>query len=223
MISDLSMKVELVPVVDISSLVIDWQLAGPRPASNFIHNPLQWEQYQARILQIAGFNDYKRVLPGSHFLTVGDWTLPDLQKLIQAHLHPADEVVAAADSCALFGGGILFLDDTPVVIPQCCGTLADLYRWQALVEPQFQSGYFCMEGHPCPKATRQGSMLRITCHDEDEMFDQPTLLQFSVEIQALAAAISAAERTLTTLCEKVDRLSSSFGVQKLSDHLIRGK
>ncbi|MET4107003.1 hypothetical protein [Hymenobacter sp. UYP22] len=188
-----------------------------------MQNPLQWEQYQARILQIDGFNNYRRVLPGSRFLAVDDWTLSDLQKLIDAHLHPGDEVVAAADSCALFGGGILFLNGTPVLVPQCCGTLADIYSWQGLVEPQFQSSYFCMEGHPCPKATKQGSRLRITCHDEDGQFDQPALTEFSVDIQALAAAISSAERTLTVLCEKVDSLSSIFGVQKLSDHLIRGK
>lgn len=216
------MKVELVPVVEISPSVVGWQRIGPRPESNFMQNPLQWEQYEARILQIAGFNNYRRVLPGSRFIAVDDWTLQDLKKLIEAHLRPGDEVVAAADSCALFGGSILFLNGTPVLVPQCCGTLADLYSWQELVQPQFQSGYFCMEGHPCPKAARKGSMLRITCHDEDEQFDQPTLPEFSVEIQALAAAISTAEKTLTILCEKVDSLSSSFGVQRLSDHLIRG-
>ncbi|RSK48488.1 hypothetical protein [Hymenobacter rigui] len=188
-----------------------------------MQNPLQWEQYEARILQIAGFNNYRRVLLGSSFIAVDDWTLSDLQKLIDAHLHPGDEVVEAADSCALFGGGILFLDGTPVLVPQCCGTLADLYSWQVLVKPQFQSGYFCMEGHPCPKATRQGPVLHITCHDEDEGFDPPTLPEFSVGIDALASAISTAERTLTGLCEKVDRLSSHFGVQKLSTHLIQGK
>lgn len=217
------MKLELIPALEISPPAIDWQLVGPHPIGHFWQNPLDWDNYQAHVLQVAGLADYKRVIKGSHFLSLDNWSLSDLRSIIRWHLGPEDNDIPAAESCALFGGGVLFVDDNPVLVPQCCSTLADLHSWSTLLEPQFQSGHFCLEGHPCPKATRQGHTVHIACHDKYEDFNQPAKAEFSLEIAALATAVSAAEEALAIFCEKVDRLSAEFGVQRLSDHLVRGK
>lgn len=217
------MKVELIPTLEISAPSTDWQLVGPHPIGYFWQNPFEWDNYQSRVLRVAGLADYKRVIKGSHFLSLENWSLSDLRSIIRWHLGPEDNDIPAAESCALFGGGVLFVDDNPTLVPQCCSTLADLHSWSTLSEPQFQSGYFCPEGHPCPKATRQGHILRIVCYDEYEDFNQPAKAEFSLEITALANAVSAAEEALAIFCGKVDMLSVEFGVQRLSDHLVWGK
>lgn len=216
------MKVDLIPTLQVSVGAIKLEQIIQRPTSNFLQNPVGWDIYEKNVLRAAGFDDYKRVITGSSFLAIDAWSLEDLRKLIHAHLQPEDEVISVTESCALFGGGVLFLNNEPVLVPQCCSTIADIYSWKSILDPHFQSGYFCLEGHPCPKAVKENNALRIFCKDEDEAFDQPALGETSVEIIALATAFSAAEKAIDKLSKKVDVLSLEFGVQKLSDYLIKG-
>lgn len=126
------------------------------------------------------------------------------------------------ESCALFGGAILFIDDLPVLFPQCCSTIATVYDWKPLMAPQFQEGYFCLEGHPAPKAVRQGDYLNIICEDEGEDFYPPTPPLMRVKIADLAVAVERAESQMQKLCEQVDMLSAEFGAESISRYLVQG-
>ncbi|WP_157886793.1 hypothetical protein [Hymenobacter sp. PAMC 26628] len=217
------MKVELIPAIEISRTAVDWERVGQHPIGDFQRNPAEWDDYQRRVLEVAGLADYSRVIKGSPFLHLNQWSLPDLRKLIKAHLLIEDEPVPVNESCALFGGGVLFVDDVPVLVPQCCSTIADFYGWKQIVAPSFGSGYFCLEGHPVPRAERQGNLLTINCQDKDETFDQPAQKQIIVGVNELAAAIEKAELVILNFSDKIDALSTEFGVQKLSDYLILAK
>jgi len=179
--------------------------------------------YQTQVLKAANIADYKRVIAGSDFLSIEDWTLADLRTLISAHLRPLGEQLPVTESCTLFGGGVLRIDGVAVLIPQCCSSIDDLFSWKQLLAPTFSTGYFCIEGHPAPKATKRGTELIIVCEDEEESFDQPAQAIIIVSVAKLAAAVAIAENGIQKLCDKIDRLSSEFGVAKLSKYMILGK
>lgn len=217
------MKVELIPALEIPVPPESRKKAGSRPAKSFAQNPDAWDKFQQKQLAAAGFNDYSRIIRGKNFVYVDEWTLVDLKNLILTHLMPNDVLVVVEKSCAFFGGYILIIDDVPVMVPQCCSTLADITSWQDLLNPEFTSGPFCTEGHPCPTAVKEGNKLLITCEDEWESFDQPTQQSIIVEVDKLAVAVEQASWTIQKLCAKVDLLSAEFGVPMLSNYLIFAK
>lgn len=214
------MKVALIPVLEIP-VTPDARRRHPTPpAGNFQQNPAEWDDYQRQLLSAGGFADYPRVIPGYNFVLLDQWSLPDLRRLIQNHLLVDDERVNVADSCALFGGGLLLLDGEPVLGPQCCSTLAEVGGWQQLVSPGFQSGFFYSEGHPAPRATRRKDTLLIECQDQYQDFDPPAQPRITVEVARLAEAIAVAEAIVREFAQKIDQFSTEFGVPQLSAHLV---
>lgn len=214
------MKLELIPVLEIRVPVGALEKVGPRPASTFEENPLEWDEYQTRLLQAGGFADYPRIIKGSSFIHLDGWKLDDLRRLIQIHLMYEEEPVPPAESCGLFGGCVLFLDDAPVLVPQCCGEITDFYSWKNLSDPEFKAGYFCSEGHPMPHAKRRANQLVITCKDDWEEFQGPTKPEIIVDVNVLADAIEKAELRIQAFSNKIDELSVEFGVAKLSEYLV---
>ena len=217
------MKVELIPVLEVPVTPEACRLLPTHPPGNFRQHPAEWDDYQRQLLSAGFFADYPRVIPGYNFVPLDQWSLPDLRRLVKNHLLGADEMVAVADSCALFGGSLLLIDDVPVLGPQCCSTLAEICDWQQLVSPGFEAGFFCFEGHPSPRATRRKDMLIIECQDDYESFDPPAQPHFVVEVDRLAEAIATAETAVRQFAQKIDLLSGEFGVPQLSAYLVWAK
>lgn len=217
------MKVELIPVLEIPIMARRQLQKIQRPPATFQQNPIEWDEYQRQLLVTGGFFDYQRVIKGCGFVRADQWTLTDLRMLVQNHLAGDKEPIPLKESCALFGGCILVVDSIPVLVPQCCGTIADFASWQGLLMPQFTAGPFCLEGHPGPEAVKTDTQLLITCEDPDESFDQPAQPKIMVEIVALAYATEHAKQMMAALSDRIDLLSDELGVAKASDYLVWAK
>ena len=217
------MNIELIPVLEIPVITQKQLQEIRRPPATLQQNPIEWDEYHRQLLATGGFSDYQRVIPGRQFVRADQWSLPDLRLMVQNHLGGDKDLIPITESCALFGGCILILDDVPVLVPQCCSTIDDFTSWQDLLSPQFTSGYFCLGGHPSPEAVKTDTQLLITCEDPEERFDQPTQPKIVVEIAGLAIATERAKQILDALSDKIDLLSAELGVVKASDYLVWGK
>jgi hypothetical protein len=217
------MIIELIPVLEIPIMARRRLQEIQRPPATFQQNPIEWDEYQRQLLVTAGFSDYQRVIQGCSFVRADQWGLTDLRMLVQNHLAGDKEPIPIKESCALFGGCVLVVDDVPVLVPQCCSTIADFASWEEILTPQFTSGPFCLEGHPGPEAVKTDTRLVITCEDPDESFDQPAQPQIVVEIAALVYATEQARYIMDVLSDKIDLLSAELGVAKASDFLVWGK
>lgn len=217
------MNIELIPVLEIPITAKARLQAVQCPPADFQRNPIEWDGYQQQLLEAGGFADYQRVIQGCNFVQADQWSLPDLRLLVQNHLGGDKEIIPLAESCALFGGCILIVDGLPVLVPQCCSTIADFASWQGLLNPQFTSGPFCTEGYPCPEAVKTDTQILVTCEDPDERFDQPAQPRIVVEIDAFFNATARAKQMMEMLCDRIDLLSAELGVAKASDYVVWGK
>ncbi|MBO2009801.1 hypothetical protein [Hymenobacter negativus] len=217
------MNIELIPVLEIPITAKARLQAIQRPLASFQQNPFEWDEYQRQLLVVGGFSDYQCVIQGCNFVCVDQWSLPDLRLLVQNHLDSDGTApIPLAESCALFGGCILIVDGVPVLVPQCCSTIADFSSWEDLLEPQFTAGPFCLEGHPGPEAVKNGVHLLITCEDPDEAFDQPAQSRVVVPIEDLANATERARQLMQAFADRIDLLSAELGVAKASDYIVWG-
>ena len=214
----------MLPVFELPASIIDWDQIGARPSGAFWQNPSDWEEFEAKILRLSGFTQHLPAVKSSRYLRADSLAVDDLRRLIDAHLEVTENKrVPVAESCALFGGAILIIDDLPVLFPQCCSTISTVYDWKVLLAPQFQEGYFCLEGHPAPKAIREQDYLNIICEDEGEEFYPPTTPIIRVKVADLAMAVEQAELQMQRLCERVDSLSAEYGAKSISCYLIQGQ
>lgn len=217
------MNIELIPVLQIPMIAHTQLQEIHRPPATFQQNPIEWDEYQRQLLSTGGFSNYQRVIQGCNFVRVDQWSSSDLRMLVQNHLCGDKEPIPVEESCALFGGCILVVDGAPVLVPQCCSTIADFLGWKELLNLDFVSGPFCIEGHPCPNAAKSGNQLLITCADEWEKFDQPAHPQIAVELDELANALVQAQKRIDSFADKIDSLSAELGVKKASDYLVWAK
>ena len=217
------MNIELIPVLEIPVMAQRRLPEIQRPPSTFQQHPIEWDEYQRQLLVTGGFSDYQRVIKGGNFVRADQWSLPDLRLLARNHLAGDKEIISIEASCALFGGCILVVNNIPVLVPQCCSTIADFTSWQGLLSPQFISGYFCIEGHPCPEAVKTDTHILITCEDSDESFDQPARPKIVLEIAALVYATEQAKQIMDALSDRIDLLSAELGVAKAADYLVWAK
>ena len=217
------MNIELIPVLEIPIMARRRLQEIQRPPATFQQNPIEWDEYQRQLLVTGGFSDYQRVIQGCGFVSADQWSLTDLRVLVQNHLAGDKEPIPLKESCALFGGCVLVVDGVPVLVPQCCSTIADFTSWQGILSPQFTSGFFCIGGHPCPEAVKIDVRLVITCEDPDESFEQPAQLRIVLKIAALAAATEHARQIMYALSDRIDLLSAELGVAKASDYLVWAK
>ncbi len=214
------MVVELVLALQIPAIAKD---VIHYPNGNAQQNPFGLDEYNSLSLKAQGFADYKRVIRGKDFVYADPWSQADLKRLVESHLMIGGEPTSIVDSCALFGGCVLIVDEIPLLVPQCCSTIVDFYSWKNLLSPEFLSGAFCIEGHPCPIAVKENNIITIECYDEDERFDMPAQQRITLELNVLATAIKKTEREVQNLSNKIDALSIDFGVAKLSDYLVSSK
>ncbi len=218
------MKVGLVPVLDIPKPADAWDRVGPTPPLPRWEHLSEWDSYLAKALLEGGYAAYKTVSEGIPFYRATDISVPDLRTIIDLHLEPlrkSDGTIT--DSCPLFGGLALVLDDKLALVPQCCGTLDDATSWQSVVAPGFEQGFICPEGHPQPKVVRRGKGLEVRCEDEWEEFNLPAPSSVTVPLEALRDAVERAIRELTTFAATVDTLSAEYEVERLSRHLVWGE
>jgi hypothetical protein len=218
------MKIELIPVIEIGIIDITSQIEKPRPKTKYWENPKEWENYFREELIRNEYENYQRIEKGHPYYRVRQFrSQKDLIKIIEFHLNVGNEKekkkLNLEESCALFGGYALRVNEKVVFTPQCCGTLADFQSWKSITENSFKEGYIACEGHPCPKAKRIENRIQFTFEDEWEDFIPPAT-NLMVEREKLIDAISLCEIELDNFSKILNTLNDYFKVKNIAKILI---
>lgn len=169
------MKVELIPVIEISNSDPDIRLPDLGP---FWKYEDEWENYNFLSNIKAGFSDkLKPYLKGSSLYKIDEISDEDLLKAIQKEIiiQQTEENNGVEDLvCSFSGGYVLKLDDDSVYFPQCCGALADIKEWENLLIGKTK---FFYAGHPFPRVMEEDNKIRFNFVDIEvrENFAPPFL------------------------------------------------
>ena len=209
-------KIQLIPVVELPHPAEAWEAAGARPTGTRHESPEDWERFLRAVNAHSGYGELKSYPIGSHRYPVTQLSPPDVDRLVKLHLGdtPIEE------SCALFGGYVLAENGRAVLVPQCCGTLAEIASWRFISRREPFEEHYLSEGHPAPRARSDGSTVEIVCLDEHEAFEEPAPELFTVSRNDLAVALERAERVLDGLAGKLDDWGMKNGFGKVADTLI---
>lgn len=210
------MEIELVPVIEVPRV----HAATSPPSSS---SSDEKEAHFKAILEQDGFPGYRPFLPGHGLYRLDQFRASaGLLRIVQIHVgrYDPDHGLPIAESCALFGGYILKVDDEVVCVPQCCGSLADFASWQCVVDPSFSEGYICNEGHPAPRLARRGDFLELSCEDDQfDTFWQPAI-SCTIPRDRLSSAITACEVELSGFEKELDQLGNELGAAGVGQILI---
>lgn len=140
----------------------------------------------------------------------------DLSKAIE--LHVSD--LPLKESCSLFGGYALKVNDEIVLYPQCCGLLSEINDWKKLLNENFES-FYLSECHPAPKFIRVKDEIHIVCDaDEAGPFQPKTNNLIIVNYDSLLTALNNLLVELEKLSDRLNNLSLNISNQNLSKILI---
>ncbi|MFZ5635906.1 MAG: hypothetical protein ACOY82_04900 [Pseudomonadota bacterium] len=209
-------KIELIPVVELPRADGALNAVGPLPGGSWHTHPRDWERYHSGIATASGYGRLDAFPPGSGLYPIAQFSMSDLNRLVELHLSD----VQIEDSCALFGGYVLVESGRPIMVPQCCGTLADTVTWEAIARPEKFEEHFCLEGHPSPVAISDGNVVEIRCFDEYEPFEEPAPKSYRMNRELLCMALNDARSTLAQVSRRLDALNSRKAGVGLSRVLI---
>lgn len=209
-------KVKLIPVLEIPHPVEAWDTAGAHPKKTWSTDPKGWEDYLVIVNYHSGYGHLKCYPEGSGRYPIEQFSQEDISRVVELHI--ADTPLK--ESCALFGGYVLSENNKVILLPQCCGTLADIASWESIACSEVFEEYFCLEGHPAPLARSDGTTLTIECSDEDEPFDGPMPLSYRIERTALVNALDDTKLLLNTLSQKLEVWGAQNGASEVANVLI---
>ncbi len=208
------MKIELIPVIEIGYNNQGVQAPDKYP---YWENSEIWDDFHLECYKRAGFKD--KLIPylkGSSLYRLVDFSEDNLKKLIIDHTQDFKE-----ESCSLFGGYVLRIDNQDRLFPQCCGLLADINFWTKIANSQ--ESYY--EGHPAPKISfnENSIIFDLTTNEFDEIFQPPPpVLVFKVEKTQLRSAIEKTKEELITFAKRLKEINSkeNLNITKIDDVLI---
>jgi hypothetical protein len=123
-----------------------------------------------------------------------------LQRFLRVHF--VDGVPADLDEIGPFDGGFALVDvDDTLVLPTCCGDLANLDNWQAATEQRTDSPEMLWIGHPWLETWYHAPMLHLRETTEYDMPAHPR--EFVLPPETLQRAVHRAIRQIDTFYERV--------------------
>ncbi len=219
------MKIELIPVIEIGFEEEESQYIQPYPDNLYWLNSSAWDEYFTQKVEKNGYKAYERIKEGYPFYRISQFnSKKDLLKIVFLHLGGLNEEDRSPleESCALFGGYVLKLEGQIIFTPQCCGTLADFESWKSTIQDEFQEGYICKEGHPCPKVERINEELEFTFEDELEGFIPPAI-KSKVGRGEMIKAIEKCQIELDEFGRYLNLLEEELNQKRIADILIYEK
>ena len=196
------MLITLQPVVELPTADAASHLLLSYPNGSDLDLPDEWFAHNQRIRKLSGFSNLAEYPKGSSFIPVQDLSDSDILRLIE--LHCAD--LAITESCAFFGGYVLAVDRNVTLIPQCCGTLADIASYKALAQHPEQATYLCPEGHPCPSVVATTKSIKIICENKFESFRAPAKT-IELPYNLLSSAIEDCVQAVEQFAQRIDQLT----------------
>ncbi len=220
------MKVELIPVIEISNTdqSIKWPDSGP-----FWEYADEWENYNRLSNISAGFSDQLiSYAKGSSLYRIDEISNADLAKAIQKELtiQQTEENKGIEDLvCPFSGGYILRVDNRDIYFPQCCADLADIEQWLNLINGETE--YFSA-GHPSPRITENGDKLHFDFINTDtgENFAPPVIVEtLEIDKSELGNAVKNTKKELDFLGNRLQSINrtESLNIPDIAERLIFGK
>lgn len=209
--------IELIPVIDLP--IIKDADSENYPSDSPLTNTAEWDKYQENEIHKNYKNIGPPISPGVYQYRLFDIDIEDLIKVIM--LHTSD--LKIEDSCSLFGGYALAVNNHIILYPQCCGLLEEINDWTKILDENFEP-FYLMECHPSPRFIRLADKIQIDCTEENnEPFVPTTNSEIMVSYDALKSAIEKLLNDLHDFSQKLDKLSDRFGTNKISNILIWGQ
>lgn len=201
------MKVELIPVIEITNYDQDIPTPGKGPYWQYAD---EWENYRISSSITAGFSkNFKSYSKGSFLYKTSDISDADLLVLINCKINSigddTENFISAFD-----GGYILKIDGNDKYFPQCCSGLDDIESWNNLMNEE-NTNHFYM-GHPSPIVTQIGNKVIFNFVDPsiDESFTPPVPEQLiEIEKSLLQTAIETAKNEVNLFSERLSRINQS--------------
>ena len=219
------MKVELIPVIELGFKEEEGHFIQPCPGNLYWVNLEEWEEIFKAKVKKNGYEDYQRIAEGYPFYRVNQFkSKEDLLKIIHFHLGGEEDEnrTPLKDSCALFGGYVLKIDQRIVFTPQCCSTLSDFSTWESIIQDNFRNGYICNEGHPNPRVKRAGDKLKFTFEEDWEEFIPPAINSI-VDRREMRKAIKKCKIELDEFGSILNSLELELNQKGIADILIYAK
>jgi len=220
------MKVELIPVIEISNYGQNIKMPDKGP---YWENSDEWEKYNHLSNVKAGFSDnLKPYLKASSLYKIDEISDNDLLKVIQneIEIQQTDENRGIEDLvCAFSGGYILRIDDENVYFPQCCGDLADLNEWENLTIGKTKQFY---PGHPFPRVTENEDKICfdfINIEIQENFVPPPLFNAVEVEKSELVFAIAEVKKELNFFADRLKFINQTkkLNIANIEKRLIWGK
>lgn len=212
-------NIKLVPVIELPHPPHVWLDNGSKPDGSWLTNPDEWEQYWVTLNKMSGYRHFKSFPTGSGLYHVEHMSIQDLNVLIQLHISD----LPIEESCAFFGGYVLVEDETPILMPQCCGTLADFKTWEAISRSGRFQEWLCLDCHPCPEAISDGNIIEIRCVDEYESFTFPAPESYKLSRDELKQALHYGKSVLTRFYYLLESWGELNGQSQLSQFLYESE
>ena len=198
------MKIELIPIIELPTFKYP-DLESISDAKN-----------KSRVLIERNYSEVHNLNPTSGLqYKLTEINDADLKKAIK--LHTSD--LPIEESCSLFGGYALKIDNEIVLHPQCCGLLNEINDWRKILDNKFKH-FYLSECHPSPKFQLDGDFVTIECYDENEEFIPMTKRIITVEYKLLRKAIENLLNDLNDISNRFDSYKSEFNNAELSEILI---
>lgn len=154
-----------------------------------------------------------------HLVPVGrSWHVPldrvldvrTLTKLVAAHLDETDREARGLDVSDWAGGYALFDGEEGVLLPQCCGGLADLSEWSLVASYRSTEETMLWVGHPWLMCAFVEPHLQLRETTEYPRPDQ-ILRTVTVGAGALAVAVARAELSIRSLVPEILAVVDDLG------------
>jgi hypothetical protein len=209
--------IELIPVLELPTLKDEDSQNHPTGSS--LSNTQEWDNYQEKEIRKNYNNIGSPVSPGVYQYRLFDIDTEDLIKAIKLHI--SDLMID--DSCSLFGGYLLTLNNDIVLYPQCCGLLEEINDWIKLLDYNFEP-FYLMECHPSPRFSRIKNDVLIDCSEDDnEPFSPRTQQKIFLDYNTLKKSLERLINDLEIFSKELDKLSGLFDSENISNILIWGR
>jgi hypothetical protein len=140
------------------------------------------------------------------FVAVSDVPADAIPDVIAQHLEPLTSSGQSVEStCPFFGGLILEVGGRRALYPQCCGDLSAISSWEAVLHPDFSSGFVATEGHPYPKVIRRGDRIEVNCPDGDERFSPPVDAPIVIAVADFTSALDRARGEMDAFASRIEK------------------
>lgn len=213
----MSQNIEFIPVLDLPTLKdID---SENYPTGSSLTNTAEWDKYQAKEIRKNYASIGSPIAPGVYQYQLFEIDTDDLIKVIKLHISD----LKIDDSCSLFGGYALSINNEVVLYPQCCGLLEEINDWIKMLDKNFKP-FYLKECHPSPRFSKIDENVCIDCSDENnEPFFPTTNKKIILNYDSLKTALEKLLNDLREFSNKLDKLSHKFDCQNISNILIWGK